>query len=63
VNEQKNYKEIVNKYEILQKEKLDAKSKLTAEKEKLQRYFTLNHTMINLFYFYYKIISYYHLNI
>lgn len=38
IMEQKNYKEMVNKYEILQKEKIDAKSKLTAEKEKLQRY-------------------------
>jgi len=51
MNERKNYKEIVSKYEILQKEKIDAKSKLTAEKEKLQRYFILNHPMIYLFNF------------
>lgn len=28
----------MNKFEVLQKEQMDAKSKLTAEKEKLQRY-------------------------
>lgn len=37
LTEQKNYKDILNKHEILQKEQIDAKSKLTAEKEKLQR--------------------------
>lgn len=39
MTEKKNYKDILHKYEILQKEQVDAKSKLTAEKEKLQRYF------------------------
>ncbi|XP_029342174.1 golgin subfamily A member 6-like protein 22 [Acyrthosiphon pisum] len=34
--ERKNYKDILNKYDILQKEQIDAKSKMTAEKEKLQ---------------------------
>lgn len=38
MTERKNYKEILNKYDILQKEQIDVKSKLTAEKEKLQRY-------------------------
>lgn len=37
-NERKNYKDVLNKFEVLQKEHMDAKSKLTAEKEKLQRY-------------------------
>lgn len=37
MNERKNYKDILNKYDILQKEQLDVKSKLTAEKEKIQR--------------------------
>lgn len=36
--ERKNYKDIINKYEILQKEQIDTKSKFTVEKEKLQRY-------------------------
>ncbi|VVC39947.1 Hypothetical protein CINCED_3A017314 [Cinara cedri] len=36
LSERKNYKDILNKYEILQKEHIDAKSKLTAEKDKLQ---------------------------
>ncbi|CAI6345944.1 unnamed protein product [Macrosiphum euphorbiae] len=34
--ERKNYKDILNKYDLLQKEQIDAKSKMTAEKEKLQ---------------------------
>ncbi|XP_015367295.1 PREDICTED: spindle pole body component 110-like isoform X1 [Diuraphis noxia] len=34
--ERKNYKDILNKYDILQKEQIDTKSKMTAEKEKLQ---------------------------
>jgi hypothetical protein len=38
LTERKNYKDISNKYEVLQKEQIDMKSKLTAEKEKLQRY-------------------------
>lgn len=38
MTEKKNYKEVLNKYEVFQKEQIDAKSKLTAEKEKLQRY-------------------------
>lgn len=38
LNERKNYKDISSKYEVLQKEQIDIKSKLTAEKEKLQRY-------------------------
>lgn len=37
ITERKNYKDILNKYEILQKEQTNVKSKLTAEKEKLQR--------------------------
>ncbi|XP_025418360.1 myosin-8 isoform X2 [Sipha flava] len=36
LTERKNYKDISNKYEVLQKEQIDMKSKLTAEKEKLQ---------------------------
>lgn len=36
--ERKNYKDIFTKYELLQKEQIDVKSKLTAEKEKIQRY-------------------------
>lgn len=38
MTERKNYKDISNKYDVLQKEQIDAKSKLTAEKEKLQWY-------------------------
>ncbi|XP_060833456.1 golgin subfamily A member 6-like protein 22 isoform X1 [Rhopalosiphum padi] len=34
--ERKNYKDILNKYDILQKEQIDTKSKMAAEKEKLQ---------------------------
>lgn len=40
IAERKNYKDILYKYEILQKEQIDVKSKMTAEKEKLQRYKT-----------------------
>lgn len=38
LTERKNHKDISNKYEILQKEQIDTKSKVIAEKEKLQRY-------------------------
>lgn len=38
MTERKNYKDISTKYEVLQKEQIEVKSKLTAEKEKLQRY-------------------------
>ncbi|XP_026815432.1 golgin subfamily A member 6-like protein 22 [Rhopalosiphum maidis] len=34
--ERKNHKDILNKYDILQKEQIDTKSKMAAEKEKLQ---------------------------
>jgi len=40
--ERKNYKDTLNKYDILQKEQIDAKSKMTAEKEKLQWYMNFN---------------------
>lgn len=40
--ERKNYKDILIKYEILQKEQIDVKSKMTAEKEKLQWYMNFN---------------------
>lgn len=40
--ERKNYKDILNKYDLLQKEQIDAKSKMTAEKEKLQWYMNFN---------------------
>lgn len=49
-NERKNYKDVLNKFEVLQKEQLDAKSKLTAEKEKLQRYIR-NYILIFVMYF------------
>jgi len=44
--ERKNYKDILNKYDILKKEQIDAKSKMTAEKEKLQWYFKYNAIII-----------------
>lgn len=37
LTERKNHKDTSNKFEVLQKEQIDTKSKLTAEKEKLQR--------------------------
>jgi len=42
MTERKNYKDVLNKYDILQKEQIDVKSKLTAEKEKLQWYNNFN---------------------
>lgn len=45
--ERKNYKDILNKYDILQKEQIDTKSKMAAEKEKLQWYTNFNNLKCN----------------
>jgi len=56
--ERKNYKDILNKYDILQKEQIDAKSKMTAEKEKLQWY--MNFNLLHNYYLFYFIVLFEH---